>query len=290
MNDQVLNPALTPVGSSRDGSGGWRRTAGAGGSGGGREAGGGGGGGRRRRAIARYSHAGAGERGDAPRTQDWWKIVDVATQRTTATAAALEGSGDCGRGTARVNITGRMHGCGPGGHQRLRADGLRPEHHSARTTSAQNAPRADRQRVVNTANFTARSGARRPDLDFRQNWHRARRRRRSPLPTVLGGACVTLNNTPLPLLATAPADQCAGPSDAGRRPVPLVVRSLTGAGGIGHRQCDGREVRAGGFHGRAGPGALPHGRHARRQGPSGATGRAADDIRDGSGTYHRRDG
>ena len=53
----------------------------------------------------------------------------------------------------------------------------------------------------------------------------------TPLPTVLGDACVTLNNTPLPLLATAATQinaQLPPTLAAGR--YPLIVRSLTGQG------------------------------------------------------------
>ena len=59
--------------------------------------------------------------------------------------------------------------------------------------------------VVNTANYL-RGRPGRADIDlwyaiwkYRDHYLPAVR-----LPTVLGGACVTLNNVPLPLLATAP--------------------------------------------------------------------------------------
>jgi uncharacterized protein (TIGR03437 family) len=51
----------------------------------------------------------------------------------------------------------------------------------------------------------------------------------TPLPTMLGGTCVTLNNRPLPLLLTSPEQINAQvPPDLAAGRYPLVVRSIRG--------------------------------------------------------------
>ena len=93
---------------------------------------------------------------------------------------------------------------------------------------AQSAPALTGNAVVNTANFTAGVApgglisifGRRPGRQLAAP-------AATPLPTVLGGSCVTLNNTPLPLLATSTGQinaQLPPTLAAGR--YPLVVRSI----------------------------------------------------------------
>ena len=70
---------------------------------------------------------------------------------------------------------------------------------------------------------------------------------------MLGGACVTLNNSPLPLLAASPGQinaQVPPTLAVGR--YPLVVRSTDGAGCVGLGHGDRREIRSGDLRGRAG--------------------------------------
>ena len=97
------------------------------------------------------------------------------------------------------------------------------------TGTQQNLPQVPGNGVVNTANFQTAVAPGGLISIFGTNLASAATAASSPLPTVLGGACVTLNNTPLSLLATAPTQinaQLPPTLAAGR--YPLVVRSLTG--------------------------------------------------------------
>ena len=85
----------------------------------------------------------------------------------------------------------------------------------------------------------------------------------SPLPTVLGGTCVTLNNTPIPLLATAAGQinaQVPPTLAAGR--YSLVVRSMTGQAASTTVTVTVAKYAPAVFVDSAGSGALPRGRHA----------------------------
>jgi uncharacterized protein (TIGR03437 family) len=85
--------------------------------------------------------------------------------------------------------------------------------------------------VVNAANFQAAVAPNGLISIIGRNLATTASAAGTPLPTLLGNACVTLNNTPLPLLATAPTQinaQLPPTLAAGR--YPLVVRSLTGQG------------------------------------------------------------
>ena len=78
--------------------------------------------------------------------------------------------------------------------------------------------------MVNTAN-SRRGGAWRVDLDLRPQSGDGRLGGQYAAAHLLGGACVTLNNTPLPLLATSPTQinaQLPPTLAAGR--YPLMVR------------------------------------------------------------------
>src|ERR1019366_7891510 len=97
------------------------------------------------------------------------------------------------------------------------------------TSTAQNLPQVPANGVVNMADFTGGVAAGGLIFLFGATLAAAATAATSPLPTVLGGACVTLNNTPLSLLATSPTQinaQLPPTLAAGR--YPLVVRSLAG--------------------------------------------------------------
>jgi uncharacterized protein (TIGR03437 family) len=83
--------------------------------------------------------------------------------------------------------------------------------------------------VVNTANFTAGIAPGGLVSIFGQNLAAGATAAVTPLPTVLGGSCVTLNNAPIPLLATAAGQinaQLPPTLAAGR--YPLVIHSIGG--------------------------------------------------------------
>ena len=78
----------------------------------------------------------------------------MATQRTTASAAGLEGPLATAAGTARVNINGRTIAVDPAGANAfvLTSSGLSV---IPLASSPQNAPAVTANGVVNTANYTA---------------------------------------------------------------------------------------------------------------------------------------
>jgi uncharacterized protein (TIGR03437 family) len=227
VNDQVLNQALTPIGSGGTGSTG----GGALPSPGGPSSTG--------RPVAAVAAVGGSSyarfsipvtaANATPSDTGLVEVVDLNTSRTTATAGALEIPSAVARAGARVNVLGRSMVLDSSGTTAfvLTASGLSVI--PLATSTAQNVPQVPSNGVVNTANY---QGGLAPDgliSIFGANLASAATAASSPLPTMLGGTCVTLNNSPLPLLATSPAQinaQVPPTLAAGR--YPLVVRSITG--------------------------------------------------------------
>ncbi len=227
VNDQVLNQALTPIGSSGTGpvgGGGLPAPGGPSSSG---------------RPVAAVAAAGGSTyarfsipvtaANATPSDTGLVEVVDLNTQRTTATAGALEITSAVARAGARVNVLGRSMVLDSAGTAAfvLTASGLSVI--PLATSSSQNLPQVPGNGVVNTANFLGAVAPGGLISIFGANLATAATAASSPLPTLLGGACVTLNNTPLPLLATSPAQinaQLPPTLAAGR--YPLVVRSLAG--------------------------------------------------------------
>ncbi|MBZ5624791.1 MAG: hypothetical protein LAQ69_39740 [Acidobacteriia bacterium] len=219
--DQVLNQALTSVGSG---------------------SGAGGGGGSPTPAVsrpvaavaavgaqsfARFSMPLRASAAVAPTDAGLIEVVDLATQRTTATANALEGPLAVVTGTARVNINGRTMALDPSGATAymLTASGLSVIPLSA-ATAAQSAPQLAGTPATNSANFTTGMAPGGLISIFGKNLAAAAGAPGTPLPAILGGTCVTLNNAPIPLLATSGSQinaQLPFTLAAGR--YPLVVRS-----------------------------------------------------------------
>jgi uncharacterized protein (TIGR03437 family) len=132
------------------------------------------------------------------------------------------------RAGARVNVLGRSMVLDSAGTTAfvLTASGLSVI--PLATSTAQNLPQVPANGVVNTANF---QGGWRPAAlisIFGANLASAATAASSPLPTVLGGTCVTLNNAALAAGHLAHPDQCPTAAHPGRGRYPLVVRSLTG--------------------------------------------------------------
>ena len=227
VNDQVLNQALTPIGSSGTGAtgggplpspGGPSSTgrpvaavAAVGGS-----------------SFARFSIPVTAANA-TPSDTGLVEVIDLNTSRTTATAGALEITSAVARAGARVNVLGRGMVLDSAGATAfvLTASGLSVIPLATSTTP--NVPQVPGNGVVNTADFLGTVAPGGLISIFGANLASAATAASSPLPTLLGGACVTLNNTPLSLLATSPSQINAQPPPtlaAGR--YPLVVRSLTG--------------------------------------------------------------
>jgi uncharacterized protein (TIGR03437 family) len=155
------------------------------------------------------------------------EIVEAATLRTVATAQGLEGPLAIAAGTARVNISARLMAVDLPGQNAyvLTASGLSIIPLTSAAT--QNAPAVPGNGVVNTANYTAGIAPGGLISIFGRNLGTTAVAPSTPLPTVLGGACVTLSNTPIPLLATSGGQinaQIPPTVAAGR--YPLIVRSI----------------------------------------------------------------
>jgi uncharacterized protein (TIGR03437 family) len=227
VNDQVLNQALTPVSSTSTGpvGGGGLPTPG-GPTGAGRPVsavtaiGG--------QTFARYSTpVTAGNA--APTDAGLVEMVDVTTFQTRASAPGLEGPGTVARAGARLNILGRAMAVDASGTNAfvLTESGLSVIPLDTNTTAT---PAIVNNGVVNAANFTASIA---PNglisIMGRNLATTASAPTGAALPTVLGGACVTLNNTPIPLLATSAGQinaQIPTTLAAGR--FPLIVRNIAG--------------------------------------------------------------
>ncbi len=156
------------------------------------------------------------------------EIVDAATQRTTASALALEGPLAAAVGTTRVNVNGRTMAVNSSGTTAyvLTAAGLSVI--PLASTAGSNAPQLLSVPVVNTANFTAAVA---PggliSIMGRNLAANGTATTDTQLPTILGGTCVTVNNSPIPLLATSTGQinaQLPPTLAAGR--YPIVVRSI----------------------------------------------------------------
>ncbi|MGD0773317.1 MAG: hypothetical protein ABSC05_10900 [Candidatus Solibacter sp.] len=226
-NDQVLNPALTPIGSSGTGAtGGGALPSPGGPSSSGRPvaavaAVGG-------SSYARFSTP-ATAASATPTDTGLVEVVDLNTQRTLATAGALETPSALARTGARVNVLGRSMVLDSAGTTAfvLTASGLSVI--PLATSTTQNVPQVPANGVVNLADFTGGVAPGGLLAIFGSNLASAATASSAPLPTMLGGSCITLNNTPLSLVATSPGQvnaQLPPTLAAGR--YPLVVRSITG--------------------------------------------------------------
>jgi uncharacterized protein (TIGR03437 family) len=229
VNDQILNIALTPIGSAAGtgpvGGGGLPTpggptvasrpvaaiaTVGA-------------------QTFARFSTPLRANATAVPTDPGLVELVDVTSQRTTASSNALESPLAAVIGAARTNVVGRTMAVDSSVSNAyvLTASGLSVIPLTA--TPAQNAPQLTANPVVNTANFSAGIAPGGLISIVGKSLAADATYSATPLPTLLGGVCVTLNNAPLPLLATSAGQinaQLPFTLAAGR--YPLVVRSIAG--------------------------------------------------------------
>jgi len=226
VNDQVLNQALTPVSSTSTGpigGGGLPTPGGPAGSGrpvsavtavGGQT-------------FARYSTpVTAGNA--APTDAGLVELIDVTTFQTRASNNGLEGPGIFARAGQRVNILGRAMAIDPSGTTAfvLTESGLSLV--PLDTPSTANNPAVLNNGVVNAANFLPNIAPNGLISIMGRNLATTASATTTTLPTLLGGSCVTLNNTPIPILATSPGQinaQIPTTLAAGR--YPLIVRNLS---------------------------------------------------------------
>jgi len=227
-NDQVLNAALTSIGTAAGttgvvGGGGLPSTTGPGVTA------------RPVAAVAgvnatsfaRFSVAPRASATVAPTDAGLVEIVDATSQRTTASANALEGPLTAVTGTGRANVNGRTMAIDPNGTAAyvLTTSGLSIIPLAPATS--QSTPALSSVPVANAANFTTAIAPGGLISILGRSLAAAATSSGTPLPIILGGTCVTLNNAPLPLLATTAGQinaQVPFTLAAGR--YPLVVRSI----------------------------------------------------------------
>ena len=289
VNDQVLNQALTPIGSSGTGPDRRRRIAHAGRSLLHRAAGRGGGGGRRVELRA-LQHSGDGRQRDA----FGYRPGGSGRREHLAHFGYRGGArGAFGRGARRSprERPRPEHGAGFGGHHRVRADRFRSERDSAGDFHHPEPPPGPGEWGGEYGQLPGRGGPGRLDLDFRRQpglgrhggefaaAHAAGRRlRHAEQYAALAAGHFAL------------ANQCATASHAGRRTVSAGGALAHRAGGIVFHQCDGIQIRSGGVRGRAGRRALPRRRNAGESRPPREARRKADAVCHRTGRHHGRTG
>jgi len=181
--------------------------------------------------FARFSTATRASATAAPSDPGVIEVVDAASLRTTLAVNALESPLAVVAGTGRTNISGRTMVVNAAGNRAyvLTASGLSIIPLVA--TPSSSVPSLSGSALVNQANQT--SGVAPGGLvgilgkNLAATASAPTPSATSPLPTVLGGVCVTLNNAPLPLQATSATEinaQLPFTLAAGR--YPLVVHSI----------------------------------------------------------------
>jgi uncharacterized protein (TIGR03437 family) len=152
----------------------------------------------------------------------------AGTVKTIASINTLEGPLTQVTGTSRVLVNSRMMAYDAAGGMVyiLTASGLSAIPLSA-NAPANAAPQFSSAGVVNTANFQRGIAPTGLVSIFGRNLAASATAGTVPLAPVLGGACVTLNNLPLPLLATSAGQINAQiPPGMAAGTYPLVVRSI----------------------------------------------------------------
>lgn len=181
--------------------------------------------------FARFSMPVRASASVAPADAGLIEIVDVNSERTTASVPALEGPLSTVTGTARVNISGRTMAIDAAGTTAyiLTASGLSIIPLAQVPASA--TPTLAGSPVVNSANLMPGIAPGGLFSIVGRNLGPDASAPSTTLSNILGGVCVTLNNAPVPLLATSASQinaQVPFTLAAGR--YPLVVRSIaTGA-------------------------------------------------------------
>jgi uncharacterized protein (TIGR03437 family) len=158
----------------------------------------------------------------------------VDTQRTTGIAAALEGPLASGTYNQRINTNGRTMVVDAAGTTAYAVTTAGLSVIPIYTTLPSDLPQVTRDGIVNSASLQTAVAPNALVSILGKNLAQPASSSGYPLPTVLGGTCVTLNNTPLPLLVTADGQinaQLPPTLTAGRYSV--VVRSIAKKAGSG---------------------------------------------------------
>ncbi|HEU0122698.1 MAG TPA: hypothetical protein VFQ91_19355 [Bryobacteraceae bacterium] len=155
------------------------------------------------------------------------EIVNAATGTTTRSVNALEGPASTVTGTTRVNIDGRLLAVDAAVENAymLTASGLSILPLAAVPTAER--PQAPAAGVVNVGNYTTATAQNGLISIFGQNLGTLASAQATPLPTTLGGTCVTINNVPAPLLLTSAGQINAQvPPELATGRYSMVVRSI----------------------------------------------------------------
>ena len=144
-----------------------------------------------------------------------------------ASAPALEGPLSTLVGNGRANVVSRTMAVDPDGTTAylLTTSGLQIV--PLDSVPAADRPQVSRNGVVNLASNTTALSPGSLAAIYGRNLGDPAKAEGTPLPTVLGGVCVTLSNRPLPLLMTSPEQiNVQVPPDLAASRFPLVVRSI----------------------------------------------------------------
>jgi uncharacterized protein (TIGR03437 family) len=226
-NRAILNPTLVPIGGRTTGTG--------------AAAGGGGAAAQANQGIrqvaalapvndttyARFSLPASTNQGPLGDARPLVELVDVRTEARLATIAAPEGPAFGQVGNARVNIAPRLMGVDSGGNWAflLTMSGLTIV--SLRQPDATARPVINTGGIVNGATFARNIAPGSLISIFGRNLAERATAADLPLPDILGGTCVTFNDTTLPLLSTSPTQINAQlPVDALPGTNAVVVRSI----------------------------------------------------------------
>jgi uncharacterized protein (TIGR03437 family) len=154
------------------------------------------------------------------------EVVDMRSGNAMRVAPALEGPLSAVTGNQRVNISGRTMAVDPSGTTAyvLTATGLSIV--PLTPVRANERPSINRNGIVNTASYLPSAAPGSLITIFGSNLA-GNGSGTPPLATMMGGACVTLNNTPLPLVLTSPSQINAQiPPNLAAGRYSLVVRSI----------------------------------------------------------------
>ena len=154
--------------------------------------------------FARFSHTLLANANQLPTVPPNIELADANTGNTLRSSPALEAALSTVTGNARGNVDGRTMAVDPSGNLAyvLTVSGLS-------LVPLDLPPAADRPAVnangtVNVANYQASVAVGGLVSLFGRNLGDAAQASQTPLPGVLGGTCVTLNDRPIPLLLTSP--------------------------------------------------------------------------------------
>jgi uncharacterized protein (TIGR03437 family) len=163
----------------------------------------------------------------APTDAGLVELVDVNSQATTASANALEGPSTQVTGAARVNVSGRTMAYNAASSMvyAISTSGLSLIPMTPAATA--NVPQVSGGGIVDLADFQPRIAPGGLFSIFGKNLASTAVYSGTPLPTLLGGVCVTLNNATIPLLATSATQINAQvPPNLAAGTYPLVIRSV----------------------------------------------------------------